>query len=108
MKAYSYIENYQYNIFNSETDKSCTEVFQLFDADMQSLEQDTKKLIDDTFDNLKNAESAFDLYTNFDSLIDQTEIKSAMKDKYINILKRFILEVKNYGKIFEAKVKYVF
>jgi dynein heavy chain len=101
MKAYSYIENYQYNIFNSETDKSCTEVFQLFDADMQSLEQDTKKLIDDTFDNLKNAESAFDLYTNFDSLIDQTEIKSAMKDKYINILKRFILEVKNYGKIFE-------
>ena len=102
MKAYSYIENYQYNIFNSETDKSCTEAFQLFDQDMAALEQDTKKLIDDTFDDLKNAESAFDLYTNFDNLIDQAEIKSAMKAKYINILKRFIHEVENYEQIFKA------
>ena len=100
MKAYSYIENYENNIFDSKTDKACAEVFQLFDQDMQMLEQDTKKLIDDIFDNLKNAESAFDLYTNFDNLIDQTEIKSAMKDKYINILKRYILEVQNYEKIF--------
>ena len=100
MKAYSYFENYKYNIFNSETDKYCSEVFALFDQDMNGLEQDIKKLIDDTFDNLKNAESAFDLYTNFDSLIDQAEIKSAMKEKYINILKRFISEVKNYEEIF--------
>ena len=100
MKAYSYFENYKYNIFNSETDKYCSEVFALFDQDMNGLEQDIKKLIDDTFDNLKNAESAFDLYTNFDSLIDQAEIKNAMKEKYINILKRFISEVKNYEEIF--------
>ena len=100
MKAYSYFENYKYNIFNSETDKYCNEVFTAFDQDMNGLEQDIKKLIDDTFDNLKNAESAFDLYTNFDSLIDQAEIKSAMKEKYINILKRFISEVKNYEEIF--------
>jgi len=100
MKAYSYFENYKYNIFNSETDKYCNEVFSAFDQDMNGLEQDIKKLIDDTFDNLKNAESAFDLYTNFDSLIDQAEIKSAMKEKYINILKRFISEVKNYEEIF--------
>ena len=100
MKAYSYFENYKYNIFNSETDKYCSEVFALFDQDMNSLEQDIKKLLDDTFDNLKNAESAFDLYTNFDSLIDQAEIKNAMKEKYINILKRFISEVKNYEEIF--------
>ena len=100
MKAYSYFENYKYNIFNSETDKYCNEVFTAFDQDMNGLEQDIKKLIDDTFDNLKNAESAFDLYTNFDSLIDQAEIKNAMKEKYINILKRFISEVKNYEEIF--------
>ena len=100
MKAYSYIENYKYNIFNSETDKSCSEAFSLFDQDMAALETDTKKLIDDTFDDLKNAESAFDLYTNFDNLIDQAEIKNAMKAKYINILKRFIEEVEHYEKIF--------
>ena len=100
MKAYSYFENYKYNIFNSETDKYCSEVFAAFDQDMNGLEQDIKQLLDDTFDNLKNAESAFDLYTNFDSLIDQAEIKNAMKEKYINILKRFISEVKNYEEIF--------
>ena len=100
VKAYSYFEEYPYNIFNSENEKQSKEAFANFDRDMKGLEEDTRKLIDDTFDNLKNAESAFDLYTNFDSLIDQTEIKSAMKDKYLNILRRFIDEVKNYEAIF--------
>jgi dynein heavy chain len=100
-KAYSYFENYQYNIFDQSKEKNAAEVFQLFDQDMLGLEQDTKQLIDETFDDLKNAESAFDLFTNFDNLIDQqTEIKTAMNNKYINILDTFVLEVKNYEDIF--------
>lgn len=99
--AYSKIQNYQYNIFDENNSQSCNEAFQIFNQNIVGLEADTKKLIDETFDDLKNAESAFDLYTNFDSLIDQEEIKSAMKAKYINILLSFISEIQQYEDIFK-------
>lgn len=100
-KAYSYIENYTFNIFNKANEESCNNAFHLFDTAMKDLELDTIHLIDETFDSLRSAESAYDLYTNFENLIKQQNIKEAMNKKYINILLQFIKEIKQYSDIYE-------
>lgn len=100
-KAYSYIENYPHPIFDKSHETSCNSVFDLFKRDMDSLELDTIQLIHETFKELRSAESAFDLYTNFENLINQPNIKKAMREKYINILQQFIKEIKQYSDIFE-------
>src|SRR5690606_7650381 len=100
-KAYSYIENYPHDIFDKQNETSCNSVFALFDRAMEVLEQDTIKLIYETFKDLRSAESAFDLYTNFENLINKKNIKKAMREKYIYILEQFIREIKDYSEIFE-------
>lgn len=101
-KACSYIKNYSFNIFDKDFENSLNEAFKNFDYAMKELENDTVKLIDDTFEGeLRSAESAYDLYINFENLIQQEEIQQAMKKKYIKILDLFIKEVETTDKLFE-------
>lgn len=101
-QAYSHIEHYPHNIFNKINEESCNNAFAAFDVAMKGLENDTIRLIDETFRDLRSAESAYDLYTNFENLIKQPEIKEAMNKKYINILKQFMKEIKEYSLNFET------
>jgi len=99
--AYSHIEHYPHNIFNKINEESCNSAFGSFDVAMKSLENDTIDLIHVTFKDLRSAESAYDLYINFETLIKQPEIKEAMNKKYINILEQFKKEIKEYSDLFE-------
>jgi dynein heavy chain len=101
-KAYAPIENYQYSIFDKKYEESTNNLFTAFHESIKELEKDTISLIDQTFDNLKNAESAFDLYINFENLIKQQNIKAAMNKKYINILEKLTNEIKGYKSYFES------
>jgi dynein heavy chain len=101
-QAYSHIEFYPHNIFSKVNEESCNNAFAAFDVAMKGLENDTIRLIDETFRDLRSAESAYDLYTNFENLIKQPEIKEAMNKKYINILTQFTKEIKEYSANFET------
>jgi dynein heavy chain len=101
-KAYAPIENYQYSMFDKKYEESTNNLFTAFHESIKELEKDTISLIDQTFDNLKNAESAFDLYINFENLIKQQNIKAAMNKKYINILEKLTNEIKGYKAYFES------
>ena len=68
IKAYSYIENYPYNIFSRANEESCNKILKNFEDSMSDLEEQTIVLIDETFKELRSAESAYDLYTNFENL----------------------------------------
>ena len=91
-KACSYIKNYTFSIFDKDFENSLNEAMKNFDNAMKDLENDTVKLIDDTFEGeLRSAESAYDLYINFENLIQQDEIQQAMKKKYISVIPIFIM-----------------
>ncbi|MCQ2815655.1 MAG: hypothetical protein MJ252_00165 [archaeon] len=104
IKSYSYFEKMDCCIFDKTNATSVDAAFSNFETEMAELEKDTQLLIDDTFDHLKNAESAFDLYRGFDNLLtnDLKGIKDAMKNKYINILESFKSDVQKYYEIFKA------
>lgn len=100
-KAYSILENMSYPLFDKSYEVTYNEAFSKFEASMKDLENDTVKLIDETFDGpLRSAESAYDLYINFGSLIKQEEIQQAMNKKYIKILDKFISEVEATADLF--------
>ncbi len=108
VKAYSFIENYEnsgFKIFNKTNEDSCNKCLASFDGEMIDLKNDTIELIDETFRSLRSAESAYDLFTNFESLIQQQEIQDAMKQKYNKILEQFNKEVNQYTDIFEQNEK---
>ena len=101
IKAYSFIEFYPHNIFSRSNEESCNKILKNFEDSMSDLEEQTITLIDETFKELRSAESAYDLYTNFENLISQEKIKKAMKKKYDNILEQFTREVLQFSENFE-------
>lgn len=102
-KAYSILENLKFPLFDKSYEVTYNEAFAKFEASMKELENDTVKLIDETFDGpLRSAESAYDLYINFGNLIKQEEIQQAMNKKYIKILDKFINEVTVTEEIFNS------
>jgi dynein heavy chain len=100
-KAYEEIETVNFSIFDKKNEENCKTIFNGFQDKIRELEKDTIELIDQTFVNLRSAESAYDLYTNFEDLIKQANIKDAMNKKYINILEQFRKEITNYSAIFD-------
>ena len=103
-QACKFLEDFQMNIFSSDFKEQKTSAFKSFDDAMINVENGTIKLIDDTFKELRSAESAYDLYTNFDHLIKQERIDESMKTKYKKILEQFVKEVEDFEAFFKANM----
>jgi dynein heavy chain len=70
-----------------------------------TIENNTIKLIDDTFKDLRSSEGAFDLLNNFKNIATLDEIAKKLQKKYTDVLNNYKKELDNNRALFEKGKK---
>ena len=96
------IETCPYNIFDARHASSFDILMADFHNGVESIEQRTKRFIDNSFQALRSAEGAFDLLQNFKTMESRPAIQRQMMLKYTDILIQYSREVDRVKRIFEA------
>ena len=87
------IETILFDVFNKGYLANWMAVMQKFEESVQLIEDDTKNFIDQSFDQLRSAEGAFDLLCNFKDIQSREAINRQMEQKFTNVLDRYSDEV---------------
>ena len=96
------IENIGFDVFDKRYQANWMAVMQKFHELVQEIDEDTRRFIDYSFDQLRSAENAFDLLQNFKDIQSRPSINEQMQQKFINVLHRYSAEVELTNAIFNA------
>ena len=98
------IETILFDVFNKGYLANWRVVMQKFEESVKLIEDDTKNFIDQSFDQLRSAEGAFDLLCNFKDIQSREAINRQMEQKFTNVLDRYSDEVDLIRNIFDEHV----
>ena len=88
------LENFHYDVFRAEFKDSWDTLFQGFEHNIETIEDETINLIDKTFKTqLKSAEGAFDLLEKFKHIMTRPRIEEQMSNKYNDVLGQYEREL---------------
>ena len=100
------LESFPNDVFKEEYKDAWVALFQGFEHNIETIENETISLIDMTFrDKLKSAEGAFDLLQKFKNIMTRPRIEEKMKNKYDDVLNQYDKELDNMRELFEKGMK---
>eukprot|EP00947_MAST-08B_sp_MAST-8B-sp1_P000067 g67.t1 len=94
------LENMAFDIFDRDYKASWDAVMFKFKEKVIDLEEDTKNLIDSSFQKLRSAEGAFNLLQKFQNIQSRESIHKQMMDKFDDILSQYSNEVEQVRLLF--------
>jgi dynein heavy chain len=100
------LESFPNDVFKEDYKDAWIALFQGFEHNIETIENETISLIDMTFrDKLKSAEGAFDLLQKFKNIMTRPRIEEKMKNKYDDVLNQYDKELDNMRDLFDRGMK---
>ena len=87
------LEQYQFNPFAQDCSSSWKKVMKWFHREVEGIEAEAKRFIDESFKYLRSAEGAFDLLLKFQHIKSRESINEQMMNKLHEILRQYKKEV---------------
>ncbi|KAM9219274.1 dynein axonemal heavy chain 10 [Leptosomus discolor] len=99
------VEELTFDPFSIESAHEWKLIMEEFKEEVLVMEGETKKFIDESFKNLRSAESAFDMLLNFKHIRSRETINKQLMMKFNDVLDQYCKEVENVKQIFVQNLK---
>ncbi|XP_076363131.1 dynein heavy chain at 89D isoform X2 [Tachypleus tridentatus] len=96
------IENVDFDIFLIRHTSSWNTFKDWFNKEVQLIEEEAIRFINESFHSLRSAESAFSMLQNFKHIHSRTAINELLMNKFTDILNQYIKELLNVEAVFES------
>ena len=95
------VEDVDFDAFDQKYMMRWQTISSQFQCDKEEIERSTRSFIDESFKNLRSAESAFELLQNFKSIKSEGGISKQLQDKFNDVLEQFARELQVTRDIFD-------